>query len=90
MKRRRPPPDLPEGRRISSEWNYFSLFTSLFSLSLPPSGGVGEGPKKGQSLFRETARIRFLELEWITHLVRLRQKGKRQHKFHNQRSYQDR
>ena len=45
---------------------------------------------KGQPLFRETARIRFLELEWITHLVRLRQKGKRQHKFHNQRSYQDR
>ena len=55
-----------------------------------PLGGAGGGPKKGQPLFRETARIRFLELEWITHLVRLRQKGKRQHKFHNQRSYQDR
>ena len=65
------------------------LFTSHFSLSLPLRGEL-EGTKKGQSLFRETARIRFLELEWITHLVRLRQKGKRQHKFHNQRSYQDR
>jgi len=88
MKRRRPPPDLPEGRRSRPD-GIASHFTLHFSLSLPLRGEL-EGTKKGQPLFRETARIRFLELKWITHLVRLRQKGKRQHKFHNQRSYQDR
>ncbi len=89
MKRRSgPPPVLPEGRRSRPD-GIASHFTLHASLSLP-LGGSWRGAKKRQPLFRETARIRFLELEWITHLVRLRQKGKRQHKFHNQRSYQDR